>query len=350
MPKDYFTRINSQTDTRFWINNPTVPEVEQALDHGAVACTTNPTYGANMLRRDEQYARSTIRDCLPVSDNDHVVADQVQQQLVARILRLFAPLYEGSQGRQGFVSIQGNPYADVDPEHIVKEAQEYQALGANFIAKIPATEAGLVAIGRVLREGMPVIATEIFGVSQMIAACEVYEQAASESGKRPAYFVTHITGIFDDYLRHEVVEPLRIQIEPHTLAQAGLAVMRKQYRVFTERGYDGVMLGGGARGIQHFTGCVGGEMHVTINWSTAEELLQINPPIEDQIREETPRHILDELVEKLPDFRFAWEDTGLTRKQFKDYGPVQRFRRQFISGWDQLVAAVREERAHRITA
>ena len=51
MPENYFTKLKKETPTRLWINNPTVAEVRLALDHGAVSCTTNPTYGGNMIRR-----------------------------------------------------------------------------------------------------------------------------------------------------------------------------------------------------------------------------------------------------------------------------------------------------------
>jgi len=35
MEKGYFHRINEQTNNRFWINNPTPREVEQAIEGGA---------------------------------------------------------------------------------------------------------------------------------------------------------------------------------------------------------------------------------------------------------------------------------------------------------------------------
>ena len=50
-----------------------------------------------------------------------------------------------------------------------------------------------------------------------------------------------------------------------------------------QRGYDGILLGGGARGTHHFTEMVGGALHVTINWSTAEEIIQADPPLISRI-------------------------------------------------------------------
>jgi len=344
MGDDYFARVKKETRTRLWVNNPTVAETDLALKHGAVCCTTNPTYGSNMLRRDREFALGVIDDCLGESKNDSVVAELVQQRLAARILDRFRPVYEETEGALGYVSIQGDPFADIDAHHIVEEARRSRAVAPNVIAKIPVTAAGLKAIGTLVGEGVPVIATEVFGIPQMIETCEVYRRASEKSGKKPTFFVTHITGIFDMYLKRELVEPLRIKIAPETLDKAGLAVARKQYRIFKERGYEGIMLAGGARGTHHFTGLVGGEVHITINWSTAEEILALDPPVDDGLSVDTPDADIEELCEKLPDFRKAWDEDGLSVGEFASYGPVQRFRRQFINGWDQLLEAIRGRR------
>ncbi len=343
MAKNFFTRLKQETPTRLWINNPTVSEVKLAIEHGAVSCTTNPTYGASMIRRDGEFARSVIRECLKQSHDNTVVADLTQQRLVARILPMFRPIFAASNGWDGVVSIQGDPRLDTDPDHILGEAFRYRSLGSNFIAKIPATAAGLKAMEVLIEDGIPVIATEVFGLPQMVAACEVYRRAAARGGRRPVFYVTHITGIFDEHLK-EYVEKQGIQIAPETLAVAGATVARRQYRIMKERGYDGILLGGGARGTHHFTDFVGGEFHITINWSTAEEILALNPPVTNQIALETPRALIAELEQKLPDFRKAWREGELAVEEFAEYGPVQRFRQQFIRGWNQLLDAIKEER------
>jgi transaldolase len=343
MAENFFTTLKKETPTRLWINNPTVSEVKLAINHGAVSCTTNPTYSANMIRRDGEFARAVIQECLKQSGDDTGVADLTQQRLVTRVLEMFQPLYERSQGKDGYVSIQGDPRADTDPDHIVGEAFRYRSLGANMIAKIPATAAGLKAMEVLIASGMPVIATEIFALSQMVAACEMYRRAAAEGGKRPVFYVTHITGIFDEHLK-EYVEKQGIQIAPERLAVAGATVAQRQYRIMKERGYDGILLGGGARGTHHFTDFVGGEFHITINWSTAEEILALNPPVTNRISIETPGEVIAELEQKLPDFRKAWREGELRVEEFAEYGPVQRFRNQFIRGWNQMLDTIKEER------
>ncbi|MCK9571351.1 hypothetical protein M0R72_20550 [Candidatus Pacearchaeota archaeon] len=347
MADSYFLKLKAETPTRLWVNNPTVPETEAALANGAVSCTTNPTYCANMLKRDYDYASRVIGACIKEGGSVEAIANRAQQTMAARIMRYFRPVYDRSKGADGFVSIQDNPRADESAQHIIEESRSYKKLGPNFIVKIPATKAGLAAIETLLAEGIPVIATEVFGIAQMTAACEVYKKATVKLKTKPAYFVTHITGIFDEYLK-ETTEKQGINIAPAVLAQAGAAVCRKQYRIMIEQGYPGIMLGGGARNTGHFTDFVGGAVHITINWSTAEEILAQNMKVEERMSVRTHPAAIDELREKLPDFRKAWDENGLAVDDFAGYGPVQRFRNQFIRGWDALIGEIEKRKQGKV--
>jgi len=124
MPEGYFHRLNAQSATRFWINNPTVSEAKKAIAAGAISCTTNPAYVSKLLQKDE--SRTSVQEAIePVIQtipDDQVAADLVQRKLVKLIMDLFLPLYVNNQGKAGFVSIQGNPFMDEDTDHIIKEA------------------------------------------------------------------------------------------------------------------------------------------------------------------------------------------------------------------------------------
>lgn len=343
MYNHYFSSLMSLTNTRLWVNNPTETEIREALKNGAVSCTTNPAYCANLLKRERNYAINVINSFLKEYDNDETVADLVQQKVVARIAEAFMKVFDESGGKNGFVSIQGNPNMDDNAGHILDEAQRYRKLSPNIIAKIPATEAGFEAIEKLIQENVPIIVTEVFGLPQMIHACELYLRVARKSNVFPPYYVTHITGIMDEYLAG-VVRREGIQIAPEVLEQAGLALARRQYRIFSSRNYPGIMLGGGARNTSHFTGLVGGNMHITINWSTAVQILDENPPIQDTLSLETENRVIEELLNKLPDFRCSWLEDGMDMTEFKDYGPVRFFRDMFLDGWNKLLDSISSQR------
>lgn len=181
-------------------------------------------------------------------------------------------------------------------------------------------------------------------VSQAIYTCELYQRVSEETGKHPPFYLTHITGIFDEHLKN-VVNLEEIDVSPDVLWQAGCIVARKQYEILKERGYSCVMLGGGARGIHHFTEMVGAEMHITINWKgTADKLIESNPPVIYRINTPAPKHVIHELMEKIPDFSKAYSENGLAIEEFGSFGPVDLFRRSFIKGWDSLLKFIREIR------
>ena len=51
MSETYFQWLRQESPSRVWINNPTAAEIELSLEQGAVACTTNPAFGGNLLSR-----------------------------------------------------------------------------------------------------------------------------------------------------------------------------------------------------------------------------------------------------------------------------------------------------------
>lgn len=340
---DYFKRVNALTPTRFWVNNPTRSQAKMAIEAGAVCCTTNPTHAIKIVRsaEDGEIALQIIDKVL--SDKAHSVSDAaalVQRQLVKMLLDEFADVYEKSHGRLGYVSIQCDPHAESDPDNIIREALADLELNKNVIAKIPITKPGLEAVYYLVKKNVPVIATEIMSMSQMIAACETYQKASEESSCQPAFFVTHITGIYDEYLQKQAAAG-KIQADPDALYQAGTIIARKQLGMMHDKGYPGIMLGGGARGLHHFTEMVGGAMHVTINWAgTADKLIELDPPVVSRMQTPTPDSVLEELLYKVPAFEKAYRADGLDIDEFADFGPVELFRSQFLKGWDDLIAVI----------
>ncbi len=335
----YFSILHKETDNRFWINNPTAQEIELAIGHGAIACTTNPAYCSRLLNVESDYLRNLIDATIEQVGDVDEAAMLVYQRVVQRIMRAFEPIWDRSGGTEGFVTIQLDPRIDENTARTIKAVQDNRALGRNYMAKIPVINGAIEAIEFCVFENIPICATEVFAVSQARAICERYELAAKKSGNRPPLFVTHITGIFDEYLQ-KLAARQEIDIDPKVLGCAGLAVARKQYRMLRDSGFDAIMMGGGAREDYHFTGLIGGKVHVTINWSTAQEIIDSGIKVAPKLDEETPAAVIAELRAKFPDFRKAYDDDGLLPGEFASYGPVQLFRNAFLKGWHLLLAEI----------
>src|SRR5579862_1564804 len=141
MAEGYFKRLQRETPTRLWINNPTLEEADLAIAAGAISCTTNPSYSARIIKMEPDRAGRAIRAAIQERADDQDAADLAQQRMVKEIMEKFMDLYERAPGRQGLVSIQGNPHLDDHPSQIVDEALRFRKISPNFITKIPCTAA-----------------------------------------------------------------------------------------------------------------------------------------------------------------------------------------------------------------
>jgi transaldolase len=344
VPDTFFTRLAAQTQTRVWVNNPTLAEVDLALEQGAVGCTTNPAFGGGLLKRAPDEIRPIVAECARESDDDAIVADLVQQRLVGRIVERFASLFEQSGGRQGFVSIQGSPEADHESRLILAEANAGRQVGPNATPKLPATGPGLAALEALVIEGSPTIVTEVFSLAQLVETCERYLRASERGGNRPPFFVSPITGIFGDHLK-AVAERHGLSLVPGDAELAGVALSRACQGLVQERGYPVILLCGGARTPFDLLGLVGAPLHATINWSTFEEVLQRNPNLEPGFDEPIDQAALNRLTSTFDDVRRAFDAGSLTVDEFEEFGPVRHFRNNFVAGWQAVRRAIADERA-----
>jgi transaldolase len=338
----YFHRVHTLSATRYWVNNPTRAQAKQAIECGAVSCTTNPTYISKVLKDEIErpYVLSVIREEIKDEADDTRVVEKVQSRLVKEVAECFMQVYEKSDGENGFVSIQGDPF-DETPGKIISYGESNVRISPNIIPKIPVTPGGLQGIRKLLRLGHPVLATEVMCVQQFVDAAELYEEIFAETARPPYLLFAHIAGIFDEHVQH-VIQKEEVPISRDVAWQAGIAVMKKIQQLKHERRYRIRSLSGGARGLHHFTEMVGADSGVTINWTgTSEELLELDPVVVQRFSAHTPDSVIDELNEKLPLFRQAYNLHALSPDEYEDYGPVKRFRTSFENGWAEALEAVK---------
>lgn len=344
---DYFKRVQSQTRTRFWINNVTVNEAHMAIAAGAVGCTQNPSYSWKILNgADRDFALGLIDQYIDEGLSNDDVLVKLQRTLVERIAEIFMPMYEASHGKLGYVSIQGNPFRE-DAVSIVNYGRFNREKYPNIMIKVPVTVDGLEAIDTLLHEGAPINATEVMAVRQAVDLCHVYEKAAASIEHPPVTYYSHIAGIFDEHLK-ATVESAHINISPDVLWQAGIIVAKKVNQITKTHWPEVGMISGGARGLQHFTEMVGGDAAVTINWvGTADKLLEQDAPVVPRFTMPPAYEAIDELFTKLPDFRKAYFIDEIRPEEYESFGPVVRFRNSFESAWTKALAAIEERRTNR---
>ncbi len=122
------------------------------------------------------------------------------------------PVYERSNGNDGYISLEVSPELAHDTVGTISEAKRlFKAVGRpNLMIKIPATEAGLPAITEVIGSGVNVNVTLMFSLQNYIDVAEAYiaglEKLAKDGGDLSgvasvaSFFVSRVDGLLDKLL------------------------------------------------------------------------------------------------------------------------------------------------------
>jgi transaldolase len=100
----------------------------------------------------------------------------------------------------GFISIEVDPTLCDDADATIEEARRlHKAIGKeNVMIKIPATDAGFVAMETLMREGIHINATLIFSPAQADGCLDAFEKACKEmSGDKPKAVISVFVSRFD---------------------------------------------------------------------------------------------------------------------------------------------------------
>ncbi len=342
MGNTYFERVQQETPTRFWINNVTREQADLAIAHGACGCTQNPAYTWKMMihETEGEFVKKQLLEIMKDEPDDNEALVKLQRLLISGVAERFMPIYEKSGGKAGFVSIQGDPFHE-DTETIVRHARANVSAQPNMIAKVPVTEDGLKAIEVLLSEGISINATEVMAVRQALDVCDVYNKVCSGMKNPPTIFFSHITGIYDEYLQ-KTVKAQNLDVNPDYLWQAGMTIAKKAYKMARERCPKMGFIGGGARGLHHFTEMVGADAVVTINWKgTADVLIEQDNPVVQRFFMPVDEAAVDHLAERIDDYRRGYFVNAITPEEYEDFGPVVLFRGSFEKAWGSALDTIK---------
>jgi transaldolase len=138
------------------------------------------------------------------------------------------------------------------------------------------------------------------------------------------------------------MEKENIAIDPGYLEWAGVAVLKKAYRIFRERGYRIRLLSAAFRNHMHWSEFIGGDVVISppCQWQMRFNASDIE--VRSRIDEPVRAEVVDELSRKFADFRRANTEGGLSIEEFDSFGPTRRTLRQFIAACHDLDGVVRD--------
>lgn len=344
----YSKQLEQKTPTKFWLNNPTPGEVKKALELGnCVNVASNANYVKRMLSENEtkQEAIHLIDDliCQGISD-DHLIIAMTAQHFLGKCAQLFLPLFEKTEGKEGWIAIQGNPFHDTDYDFMIEEAERFFATAPNIRVKFPATIEAISALRTMTSRGKATLATCGFSIPYAKAAINAYEEGRQQfEGTVPRLYVTSLAGPFDEYLG-KYVKAHNIDISEEVLAQAGCSLSKKLYEMYeNDTRKEDYQLLSGCRFPYHCTELVTGDIHIVANYDFVEKLNELNSPIEDRIHTLAEQKVIGELCEKLPAFAFAYQEEG-EYLHWSMQPSAQYFRNYLRNGWNTALGIVKERR------
>jgi len=335
----YLNWLVEHTKTKWWHDSADPAELRRGLDRGAVGVTTNP-YLANLALAKNRAAWAPDVDAVLASRAEgEEKAEALMRRVVTRAAAMYQPQFDLSPGKRGLVCAQVNPSCAGEREAMLAMARRFHAWAPNIAVKLPAVAAGLDVLEDCVAEGITVTATVSFTVPQVMAIaerCRAGRRRALRNGATPGEcFAVIMIGRLDDYLR-EVAADNRVPVSEPDIRQAGLAVTKRAYRLYRERGYEAVLLVAALRGSYHLTELAGAELVMSIAPAPQEWFLSGDLPREERIEGDVDPGVVERLS-SMPEFTRAYEPDGMAPGDFISYGATQRTLCQFIeAGWRLL--------------
>ena len=151
---------------------------------------------------------------------------------------------------------------------------------------------------------------------------------------------TIMVGRLDDWLK-VVMERDGISVDPGYLEWAGVAVFKKAYALFRERGYRIRLLSAAFRNHMHWSEFIGADAVVSPTYAWQRRFNASDIEVEAPHRQSRQPTVIDALLTHFEDFRRAYAEDGMRVDEFDGFAPTRRTLRQFVAACNDLNAFVR---------
>ena len=151
-------------------------ELKALVENGGICgITTNPAIFEKAMMGNAIYD-ADIEAGVRAGKQIQKIYESLVFDDIRKACDIFKPIYDATDGLDGYVSIEVPPTIAHDTEATINEARRYyQEIGKeNVMIKIPGTKAGLPAVEQVISEGINVNVTLLFSVDSYIETAWAY--------------------------------------------------------------------------------------------------------------------------------------------------------------------------------
>ena len=215
-------------------------------EDGLRGITSNPAIFEKAIAGNKDYDEDIVAMALD-GKNAKDMYEALSQRDVQSAADEFRPLYDNTDGRDGYVSLEVNPHLAHDTAGTLEEARRlWVALNRpNVFIKVPATNEGLPAIQQLITEGINVNVTLLFGLDRYRQVAEAYiagiesRAALGNDVKHVAsvasFFVSRIDSLLDPQLEEIVAEHVEsADVANQVRGLVAVASARVAYQIYKE--------------------------------------------------------------------------------------------------------------------
>jgi transaldolase/glucose-6-phosphate isomerase len=193
-------------------------DLQVLIDAGVTGVTSNPSIFEKAIAGSADYD-----EALAALVTEGKAAQEIYEALavedIQRAADLLRPVYDGTSGVDGYVSLEVSPNLAHDTEGTIAEARRLYSLldRPNVMIKVPATAAGIPAIEALIGQGINVNVTLIFSMDHYAAVAGAYiaglEHLAASGGDLSkvasvaSFFISRVDTAVDQSLE-ELQSPL----------------------------------------------------------------------------------------------------------------------------------------------
>jgi len=164
-----------------WLDNISRPLLKTGTlqhyrdEYSLTGLTSNPTIFDQAIRAGNYYDDSILQKAAQGKSGEELFFELALEDLT-EAADLFRPIYDSTNGADGFVSLEVSPLLAHDTASTIKEVVRLHAQSKrpNILIKIPGTREGVPAIEQATYEGVRVNVTLLFSREQYLASAEAY--------------------------------------------------------------------------------------------------------------------------------------------------------------------------------
>jgi len=215
-------------------------------EDGLRGMTSNPAIFEKAIVDSRDYDED-IRALALKGEGAEAIYETLTQRDVRNAADEFRPLYDRTDGQDGYVSLEVNPHLAHNTKGTIEEARRlWSALDRpNVLIKVPATAEGLPAITQLTGEGINVNVTLLFGLPRYREVAQAYiagleaRLARREPVKRIAsvasFFISRIDALVDPQLDKLIAQGgPKADLAKAARGQVAVSSAKMAYQVYKE--------------------------------------------------------------------------------------------------------------------